>query len=115
VPNKLNQTTPDTIRTFATPAVATGSLTQAELDAAIALLVEAANPTPLAPKQDRLITFTAAAEQIGVSTKTINRMLYGGELLGKRLRPKYPQSMRIFQSSIDALLTPDGQEVSFNV
>ncbi|WP_308986144.1 hypothetical protein [Thalassobacterium sedimentorum] len=58
------------------------------------------------PKQDRLITFTAAAKQLGVSTKTVSRMLESDELRGKRLRRHYPQSMRIFQSSVNEVLSP---------
>lgn len=107
---RINQQTPETFSTFAAPAVATGSLTQAEFDAAIALLVEAANPNLPAPKQDRLITFTAAGEQLGVCSRTVHRMLTDGELEGRRLRQGKPNTQRIFQSSIDALLTPDSRK-----
>ena len=107
---KLNQQTPETFSTFAAPAVATGSLTQAEFDAAIALLVEASNPNPPAPKQDRLNTFTETGKQLGVCGRTAKRMFDDGELEGRRLRQGAPNTLRIYQSSIDAILTPDSRK-----
>ena len=91
----------DILRTFAGPALAIGLLDKADLDAALIILEGAGHE----PKQDRLITFTAAAKQIGISTRTVARMLEDGELKGKRLRRHCANSMRIFQSSIDELLS----------
>lgn len=55
--------------------------------------------------RDELTTFTKASDQLAVSTKAVSRMLNSGELVGKRLRHYYPQSMRIFQSSVDEVLS----------
>lgn len=105
----------ETIRTFTAAAVATGLLTKVELDVAIARLVESASSNPPAPKQDRLNTFTAAGGQLGVCPRTVKRMFDDGELEGRRLRQGAPNTLRIYQSSIDAILTPDSRkEVSSN-
>jgi excisionase family DNA binding protein len=93
----------DILRTFAGPALVTGLLEKADLDVALHLLEDLIRE----PKQDRLITFTTAARQIGVSTKTVARMVESGELKGKRLRRHYANSMRIFQSSVNQVLSPD--------
>jgi hypothetical protein len=93
----------DILRTFAGPALAIGLLKKADLDDALLLLENASRE----PAQDRLITFTATAKQLEVSTKTVARMLESGELRGKRLRLHYAQSMRIFQSSVNEVLSLD--------
>lgn len=97
----------DTIRTFTTAAVATGAITQSELDDALALLNDAGEP-----KRERLVTYRDAAEQLGLSTKTIKRMADSGELITKRLRAGCAKSVRVFQSSIDAILTPNSEEAA---
>ena len=99
--NTTTQVT-DIIRTFTTPAVATGAITQGQLDNALALLSSENSCT-----RDRLITYTEAANQLGLSTKTIKRMVDAGEIQSKRLRAGCVKSVRVFQSSIDAILTPD--------
>ncbi|MFT5622958.1 MAG: excisionase family DNA binding protein [Bacteroidia bacterium] len=106
----LHETTPkisDIIRTFTAPAVATGAITQSELDNAIALLNDGGEP-----KRDSLITYTEAAQQLRLSTKTIKRMADSGELITKRLRAGCAKSIRVFQSSIDAILTPTSEEAA---
>lgn len=97
-----SNTTIDTLRTFAAPAVNAGLISKAELDSAFEIL-EQANRNE---KPERLVTFKDAANQLGVSRRTVARMLHCEELRGKRLRQQHPQTMRIFQSSIDAILTP---------
>ena len=42
-----------------------------------------------------------------MSTRTVARMLVCEELSGKRLRAAHAQTMRIYQSSVDAVLAPD--------
>jgi len=96
----------ETIRTFTAAAVATGLLTKVELDVAIARLVESASSNPPALKRDRLITFTAAGKQLDVCARTVKRMLDDGELEGRRLRLGAANTMRVYESSIDAILTP---------
>ena len=100
-----SHTTVDILRNFAAPAVSAGLINQAELDSAFELLETATTE----PKQDRLITFRDVAQQLGISTRTVARMLHCGELTGKRLRPQHPQTMRVFQSSVDAILAPTSQ------
>jgi hypothetical protein len=92
----------DIIRTFTAPAVATGAITQIELDKALALLKDSNESQP-----ERLVTYTDAANQLGLSTKTIKRMADSGELITKRLRAGCAKSIRVFQSSIDSILTPN--------
>jgi excisionase family DNA binding protein len=91
----------DIIRTFTAAAVATGSITQAELDEAINR-ISAGDTT-----RDSLITYREAASQLGVSTKTVKRMADDGELQARRLRAGCAKSVRVFQSSVDAILTPN--------
>jgi excisionase family DNA binding protein len=91
-----------TIRTFTAPAVATGAITQDELDKALELI----NAVQTESKPERLLTFREAADQLGVCTKTIARMIASGELESRRLRRNNPRSARVFQSSVDAILTP---------
>lgn len=88
------------IRTFSAPAVATGSLTQAQLDCAIERIIEGDGV-----QREKLITYKEAATQLGLSTKTVKRMVDSGELQAKRLRAKCFKSVRVFQSSVDAILT----------
>lgn len=95
----------ETIRTFTAPAVATGAITQAELDEALQLIEEVGRANTAA-KPERLLTFKEAAERLGVCTKTVSRMIADGELQAKRLRSSNPRSTRVFQSSIDSILTP---------
>ena len=97
-----SNTTVDILRNFSAPAVSAGLINQAELDSAFKLLETATTE----PKQERLITFRDVAQQLGISTRTVARMLHCGELTGKRLRPQHPQTMRVFQSSVDAILRP---------
>jgi len=92
----------DIIRTFTAPAVTTGAITQIELDKALALLKNSNESQP-----ERLVTYTDAANQLGLSTKTIKRMADSGELITKRLRAGCAKSIRVFQSSIDSILTPN--------
>jgi len=101
-----SHTTVDILRSFSVPAVTAGLINQADLESAFKLLSAATTE----PKQERLITFRDAAQQLGISTRTIGRMLHCGELTGKRLRPHHPQTMRVFQSSVDAILTPVAAE-----
>jgi len=101
--NAPTRETIDILRTFAGPALAIGLLDKADLDDALYILELAAS----GPTQDRLITFRAAAAQLGVSTRTVARMLVCEELSGKRLRAAHAQTMRIYQSSVDAVLAPD--------
>jgi excisionase family DNA binding protein len=100
--NQTKKDTIKTIRTFTAPAVEMGAITQAELEAALQLIEEA----QATAKAERLLTFREAAEQLGVCTKTIARMILSGELESKRLRRNNPRSARVFQSSVDAILTP---------
>ena len=93
----------DILRTFAGPALAIGLLNKDDLDAALYLLETASSE----PKCNRLITFRAAAAQLDVSTRTVARMLLCEELSGKRLRANHANTMRIYQSSVDAVLAPD--------
>ena len=104
------ETTITILRTFSAPAVSAGLINQADLESAFKLLIAATTE----PKQDRLITFRDVAQQLGISTRTVARMLHCGELKGKRLRPMHPQTMRVFQTSVDAILAPvvSGKEVS---
>ena len=105
-----DETTPqitDIIRTFTAPAVATGAISQSDLDNALALLNDGGEP-----KRERLVTYTDAANQLGLSTKTIKRMADSGELITKRLRAGCAKSIRVFQSSIDAILTPPTEEAA---
>lgn len=95
-----------TIATFTAPAVGAGIITKAELDSALSLITEVKEEEA---KRDRLLTYKDAAGQLGVSTKTIFRMIESGELVAKRLRKSNPRSTRVFQSSVDALLTPEPQ------
>ena len=94
----------DIIRTFSTPAVATGSLTQAQLDCAIESI------SGDGVQRDKLITYKQAAVQLSLSTKTIKRMVDSGELQAKRLRAGCAKSVRVFQSSVDAILTPSSED-----
>jgi excisionase family DNA binding protein len=95
------------IRTFTAAAVATGSITQAELDDAIDSITDSASV-----RRDSLITYREAASQLGVSTKTCKRMVDSGELQAKRLRAGCAKSIRVFQSSIDAILTPSSEDAA---
>jgi excisionase family DNA binding protein len=97
-----SNTTLDILRNFSAPAVSAGLINQAELDSAFELLSAATTES----KRERLITFRDAAQQLGISTRTVARMLHCGELTGKRLRPQHSQTMRVFQSSVDAILSP---------
>jgi excisionase family DNA binding protein len=92
----------DIIRTFTAAAVATGSITQAELDDAIDSITDSGSV-----RRDSLITYREAASQLGVSTKTVKRMADDGELQARRLRAGCAKSVRVFQSSVDAILTPN--------
>ena len=103
---KPSPTTLDILRNFSAPAVSAGLINQAELDSAFELLSAATTEH----KQDRLITFRDVAKQLGISTRTVARMLHCGELTGKRLRPQHPQTMRVFQSSVDAILSPSADK-----
>jgi excisionase family DNA binding protein len=105
-----SHTTIDILRNFSAPAVSAGLINQADLESALELLSAATTE----PKQDRLITFRDAAKQLGISTRTVARMLHCGELKGKRLRPQHPQTMRVFQSSVYVILAPtiNGKEVT---
>ncbi|CAA6693016.1 MULTISPECIES: helix-turn-helix domain-containing protein [unclassified Lentimonas] len=94
--------TVDIIRTFTSAAVSTGALTQRELDEALDRLTKGE-----AAARDQLITYREAANQLGISTKTVKRMTDSGELQSRRLRVGCAKSVRIFQSSVDAILTPD--------
>ena len=96
----------DILRNFTAPAVSAGLINKAELDSAFELLEAAKTDKP----QVRLITFRDAAKQLGISTRTVARMLHCGELSGKRLRPQHPQTMRVFQSSVDLILAPNSNE-----
>jgi len=98
--NQLSRETIDTLRTFAIPALAIGILCKTQLDLAISTLELAVSESC----KDRLISFREAAEAMGVSKRTISRMIQSGELQGRCLRSNCPQSMRVFQSSIDKLL-----------
>jgi excisionase family DNA binding protein len=91
------------IRTFAQPAVATGSLSQTDLNEALAELKKSSQKQLT---RDRLITYKEAAEQLGVSTRTIARMIECDELAMKRVRASCIKSARVFQSSVDRILTP---------
>ena len=97
----------DIIRTFTAAAVATGAITQAELDAAIDSISKSDSVT-----RDSLITYREAASQLGVSTKTVKRMADSGEILTKRLRAGCAKSVRVFQSSVDTILTPNADDVA---
>jgi len=107
MPHEISHQITDIIRTFTAPAVATGAITQSDLDTALALLNDGGEP-----KRDSLITYTEAARQLGLSTKTIKRMADSGELITKRLRAGCAKSIRVFQSSIDAILTPSTEEAA---
>ena len=91
----------DTLRTFAQPALVIGLLKKDDLDRALQALENI--HTSRAAENDRLVTFREAARQLGVSTRTVARMLHSGELRGKRLRPHHRNTMRILQSSIDQI------------
>lgn len=98
---RLSAKTIDTLRGFAAPAVSAGVLNEAEVTTAFNILENSTCES----KPERLVTFRSAADQLGISTRTVARMLHCGELIGKRLRPHHPQTMRIFQSSIDKILS----------
>ena len=93
----------ETIRIFMAPAVVVGEISQGDLDKFLSSVIGDGT------KRDSLITYREAAEQLGLSTKTVKRMVDSGALKSKRLRAECLKSIRVFQSSIDSILTPESE------
>lgn len=103
--NVISTATVDIVASVTRPMVQAGALHRTEQQAVVRILnkyVAGKN------HQDAALTalkISEVSKMLGVSTKTILRMVKGGELQGRYLRPNSPKTLRIARSSVEALIT----------